>query len=181
MAKKEIYNLTKLPDKMVSDVVKGAKRFTRTKGYVPVIIRMTRYHGAHGIAHKCNMTNINYFKHPKSNKIKHYIPKWVLCNGGYHETWITGNKNVDPLKRAFSLFKVACHEYCHIRDFQEGEYIPHIKGSHHDSRPCELSVDNRLYDMRGVETFWEDDSWKLPAYAEKAILELAIWIEENKI
>lgn len=168
-------NKTKLPDELVDAVVKSAKRFVRCQGKVPVVVRQTRYRGGRGVAHRCDLVNIPVLKNPKSK-----TTAYKAVDGGYIELWINGMAtkcNLNHLQHAETLFKIACHEFCHILDYQEGGYIPHRKGSRHDSRPCELAVDNRLYDLRGIANFW--GTWKYPSYAETAILNLAIAMEES--
>jgi len=163
-----IINKSKAPDKEVRAIVRAAMRFMQCKGIVPVTVKQTRYGKAHGFAYKHDM-----------QKIKE---KWIAVDGGSIEVWFNGYYRFDPLNRADILFRVLCHEFGHIRDYQEGGYIPHKKHSRHDSRPCEQSVDNRLYELRGIENFWAKE-WKLPEYAQDAILNFGIALEiiSNKI
>ena len=91
-------------------------------------------------------------------------------------------KGYDPLQQAIGFFATACHELCHCQDYLEGRQFSN-KGTWR-KRETEKAVFDRLYDLTGgkAKDYAHYNDWvlevKLPQYVEKAILELAMMLEE---
>lgn len=88
---------------------------------------------------------------------------------------------LDPLQRAIDFFATCCHETCHCQDHFEGRWF-RGRGKWR-KRPGERAVFDRLYELTGGKARqYEDHKWvlevDLPRYAQDAILDLAVVIEE---
>ena len=164
----KLYNRTKYPDDLLQAVVAGATRFTGiTHGQLLVQVNYGRAGG--GLAWNACLVRVG--------------KRWIRCDGNI--VLRVPNHYLQPrtgLYIAENFFDAATHECCHIADYREGKMIQHRDGVTWVKQPGEIAVFNRLYDL-GIEQAHScipfHEQVALPQKTQDAILDLALWIDEN--
>jgi len=153
----KLYNKTKLLDAVLEPLLVAAGRAVgaRTAGVV-VKVTQGRHGGVSGMANSASYLNTWHLK-----RVRKWKSERVFTDGGWFRITIPQFKpGWDSLATAQEFFKVAMHEWVHVRDYQAGGrgYMPWasrgIGGRRpiHDRRPEELRAINAVDDAiaRGV-------------------------------
>ena len=113
----KLYNRTKVPDKVLQEVLQHAARLVgaRSKSVV-VMVRSSRW--CHGMAWR-GMPYEWFLRGERWHK-EHGRGELIDTDCGWFEIWLPKDFYSDPLVLAESFFKVAAHEWRHIRDYQKG-------------------------------------------------------------
>ena len=118
----KLHNNTTIDDDLVRRLITKAGRAAgaRTNGVVVFVNQGSGYRSS-GVAHRCDMVRI--YNGKRSRRASR--GRWNRTDGGYFvirmpRTAIdgTGNPFPDPVDQATNFFRVAVHEFAHIRDYQ---------------------------------------------------------------
>lgn len=190
MSKIKLLNKTNAPDEVIQKVVHSAAVFIRgIKG--PVVVNITRTRGHNnrikGVAFNVKKVCKNNWLDSCQWGIPYYLKKGekVLKTNGscqvtlpryntlteHQRNFTYGGKT--PLEYAESFFWVCFHELYHIKDFQTGE-----KFADPINRRRTTWAD-RPEERRALRAEREAKEKPLPEYVENAVLELAIWLEQE--
>jgi len=178
----KLYNKTKCPKNILKPllVLAGKSIGARTS---KVVIKITqgRSFRVKGIAYKAYFVYSWHLRNLKSRrKGKHNLGRLINTDGGWIELtlpklyrpermkcWPT----TDGITLAQRFFKVAQHEFAHIKDYQNNNFIP-TPTTNQDrripwkNRPCEISAMNQVNDAKILNT-------------DNIILELALYFEKE--
>jgi hypothetical protein len=188
-SKMKLYNRTKVPDAVLGPLLMAAGRAVgaRTGG---VIVKVAGGRHLSGTAYGCNKLRFNYrggYDYRKGHWVKTdsgYI-QFTLAMPGRAPTWYDASTvakmiaNFDPLERAEATYRLALHEWAHIRDFQQGTRFcePRTLGGRrprHDDRPVEIAAYRQVRDA--------EDRQRVGRLASRddLILALAVWFNEAR-
>jgi len=153
----KLYNKTKLSDSVLEPLLVAAGRAVgaKTSGVV-VKVTQGRNAGVSGMAQSASFVNTWHLK-----RVSKWKSERVSTDSGWFRLTIPwASLGWDTLTIAESVFKVAMHEWVHIRDYQAGgcwamPFASRGQGGRrakHDSRPEELRAINPVDDAvtRGV-------------------------------
>lgn len=174
----KLYNKTKLPDKLLKQLltVAGLSVKARTSNVV-VKVTQGRSLRSKGMAYRGQP----YQWHLKSVKSKVARQRLISSDSGWIEITLPRLYSVmrmvsfptlDAIELAKRFYATAQHEWSHIRDFQKGKYAytPRTRSGRRTrwaDRPCEISAMNQVVDAAKLDI---DDM----------ILELALLIEKQR-
>ena len=191
----KLYNKTKYPNDLLENLLVEAGKSVgaRTSN---VIVKATSakqgYHHSYGTAHRADyvyewfLSSRAYKKNSTELKKRMistdggyytitipnpFIPQWVKDSDIYPH-WLEAHC-YDGISLVESIFRVACHEWRHIKQYQDRLFNFRDKqeqAKHHDNRS------------------WEKDAIKASSKTlskprdktQEAILNLALWIEANR-
>jgi hypothetical protein len=191
----KLYNKTQYPDSLLEDLLVAAGRAVGARTTNVIVIATSAkpgYNHCSGTAYEADYVRRFALDTRRHTKDTHELKKgWVETDGGYfrivtpypfipdwikksdiYPRWVEAHQ-FDGLNLAELIFSVANHEWRHIRQYQDGLFNfkdKTEKAKHHDNRA------------------WERDAIKASSKAkdkpknkaQDAILNLALWIEENK-
>lgn len=100
-----------------------------------------------------------------------FIPKWIKESDIY-PAWSKAHC-FDGLSIAESIFRVATHEWQHIRQYQERKF------NFRDSRERAKRHDNRIWERDAIKAA-SKASGKPHNKSQEAMLALSLWVEANK-
>jgi hypothetical protein len=189
----KLYNKTKYPNELLEPLLKEAGKAVGART-TNVIVKVTqgRYRYCRGMAHKCGWvkkwfldtrahrkggvylkegmvgTDGGYFTLTMPNP---FIPDWVK-NSEHFKAWSEAH-NHDGLTISELIYSVASHEWQHINQYQENKFSFYDKGErakHHD---------NRVWEKDAIKASNKATA-KPKDKAQESILNMALWIENNK-
>lgn len=156
----KLINKTKIDSKILKRFLLSSAKIVGYDTDREIHIRVNRCridNGTRGVFIHCNNVRGQRYGYKKYSEDWHttngviqlwlplMIPKW--WNG-------TGGLEIDGLKKAESIYRVAMHEFSHAKDYtalENGERLPYAKKingrrERHDKRPEEIRADNYVYD-----------------------------------
>jgi hypothetical protein len=148
----KLYNKTKIPDSVLYPLLVSAGRAVGAK--TNVVVKVTQGRRAWVSGHAKSACFV-YSWHLNRRRIKRGCGgRRIATNGGYFQISVPYvPMGQDALTLAESFFRVALHEWVHIRDFQHGGSwrLPWSSGRNgrrpkHDKRPEELRAINAVDD-----------------------------------
>lgn len=145
----KLYNATSLPDALLRTILTDAQRLSGATGSVVVRVGETT-RGAHGLAHNCSR-----FRAPWTNS------RWIATAGGFFEIWVMTEirPGYDVLSNAQQFFRVAIHEFAHIKDFHFDPFEKKLAWAkpvrRRGWRNTRIDHDRRPEEIRAENTVWE--------------------------
>ena len=169
----KLYNFSPFSDEVLVPVLNLAKSSLPCHGNV--IVKVTRggwY--VHSMARPCDYVSKAILSKTKKTKSGKNRKGWVNTDGGY--VILSPGYYEDSLLMATEFFKVAVHEFAHVRDFQRKEkftgYNKRWKNRPHERRAIHATDDTMEKVRKNSEIF--------ETY-NKVILNLALEIEKTGI
>jgi len=191
----KLYNKTKYPDDLLESLLIEAGKAVNARTAKVIVIATSGkagYPSCHGVATRCDYvkrfaldtraykkgtyelkkglveTDRGYFKITLPYP---FLPDWVKASESYKQ----GRLLHDGLSITESIFSVASHEWRHIKQYQDNMFrdrffVKQERRKRHDNRAWEkdaIKAANKAQD-------------KPKNKAQEAILNLSLWIEENK-
>jgi len=178
----KLYNKTKCPDGILKPLLIAAGKSVGARTTC-VIVKVTQtrqfYRGSSGVAYQQPLVYSWHLRNLKSRRGHvHYVPLGEVPLGKLIETdsgWIeirlpARGKGGDTVERAFRFYKVAQHEWGHIRDYQQDirEVSPRTPSGRR------IRHDDRLEEQRAYA--YVDEAGITPD-VDDLILDLAVWLE----
>ena len=140
----KLYNKTKIPDDILSPLLVAAGRAvgTRTTAVVVKVTQAQWYAGCKGVAINATQVARWHLEGKSRRKDGSYKEGYIDTDGGYIKLtlprWRFG---YDALDLAQTVYRVAIHEWQHIKDFQDFVwYNPAERRRRHDNRPWEKAA-----------------------------------------
>ncbi len=189
----KLYNKTKYPDDLLESLLVEAGKAVGARTTNVIVIATSAkagYHHCYGTAHRCDFvkrfaldtraykkdthelkmgmveTDGGYFKIVMPYP---FLPDWVKQSESYKQ----GRISHDGLNFAELIFSVASHEWRHIKQYQDRLFNFRDKverAKHHDNRAWEKDAIKAASKV----------SDKPRSTSQDAILNLGLWIEDNK-
>lgn len=174
----KLYNKTRIPDAVLVPVLIDAGRAVgaRTAGVIVKVTQGQLLWRCRGTASRCDWVKRWFLAGRRYKKDKcHLLQGNVDTDGGMIDLTVPRVRDNphDPLERAESIYRVAAHEWGHLKQYQEHRLITAM----HDTTLRRKRHDNRP---------WEKDANKAASNAQKKatgkkadhILALALVLEE---
>jgi len=182
----KLYNKTKCPNKILEPLLIAAGKSVgaRTSN---VVVKVTQGHSisirgrAHaGFPYLWHLRNLKCRRNPKRfGTGEPPLGKLVQTDGGWFEITLPKltsivriNTKYDRVDCASSFYKVAQHEWGHIRDYQQGT----MTRSHRTPSGRRIRHDDRIEEIRANS--YVENAKKI-SNADDLILDLALWLEES--
>lgn len=172
-----LYNHTRIPDRPMRDVLTWAAHKIGVRGdvFVKVTVGTRLRAGAHAAT---GFPYLGFLRGSGSREGSN--GKLMGRHSGYIVCSLPTPENAKPyeLDAAEWFLRVALHEMSHVHDIREGIHNQLVRMEQrsfgkrrmaHDSRPCELRAENRVYDAL-------QDSWA-KRRADELVIALALAIE----
>jgi len=163
----KLYNKTRCPDEILRPLIAAAGR--RIGARTDVVVKIL---GPTSSSQGRANGGIPFLWHLTCKRqVGCNRKKTVWSDGGWIELHIPRKHPAfDPLEQAERFYRTCLHEWAHIRDFQQGKSFGDYN-RRHGNRPHELRASCAV--MEATETYYSPT-------AEKAILALALWLEETR-
>lgn len=169
----KLYNKTRIPDAVIEPLLVEAGRVAhaRTTGVIVIVNpNRSRYTGCKGLAHRAFRVYQWVLSSRQRNKDGNYKERLVSTDGGYFSITLP-IKWDDSLAAAQEFFRVAVHEWTHIKQYQTGYRFDRTeRKKRHDNRPWEKEANKAM----------NSSTDRLHIRRQDAILNLALEIEKRK-
>ena len=171
----KLYNRTRCPDEVLAPLLTAAGRAVGTRtGKVIVKVTQGSRGGCQGETNSCAWVRefaLATRKYTKDGKLKRRL---VATDGGWIRMTLPGpHPAYDPLDQAERFYRLAVHEWAHVKDYQDGGKRFGDYNKRWANRPHEMRA-NRMC----AEAMEREEAGQIKGRDEE-ILALAIWLEER--
>lgn len=191
----KLYNKTRYPDNLLESLlVQAGKAVGARTANVIVVVNCAKpgYHHIYGTAYRCDYVKrwaLEARRYTKDGtRLKQgivetdggyftltipypFVPKWIKESDIY-PAWSEAHC-FDGLSIAEGIFKTATHEWQHIIQYQQRKF------NFRDRRERAKHHDNRAWERDAIKASSRANG-KPRDKAQEAMLNLALWIEDNK-